>query len=407
MAQFGETESLAFALASFACGLFLLERGADNFVDSAAVIAERLGVSPVLVGLLTCGAEWEELVVMVVALGQGQYPMALGNLMGSSIANVLGSFSLGLLCAQNVMVFDRSARIYSTALLGLVSAFVLALYVPAQAKWMAGIGLVVAFVFYVASVTWLISKGVLAAPEDDSDLELDSYSASDSDSDTEPTALEYNLEWDGVEDEHKGVTRSVHELQGPSCSSGASDENAGGLLPAGTMRSDERRKVHKPLRKHVSKLLFGLGSLALSGYVLAHSARTIGDGLGLSGTVTGTTILSLATTLPEKLVAVLAGSRHQQGILVANAVGSNIFLVTLCGGVLFIWGAAGHAGDTANVGGGGGETRAIFSLGEALVMWASSAALFLVVVVGGRRWMGFVLICSYVGFLCLEVIRAT
>lgn len=403
MAEASETDAFVFAVASFICGLFLLERGADNFVDSTAVVANRLGVSPTLVGLLTCGAEWEELVVIVVALGQGQYSMALGSLMGSSIANVLGSFSLGLLCAQKVMAFDRSSKIYSTALLGLVSVFVLGLYtVPAEAKWVAGVGLSVAFVVYVASVTWLISKGTLTAPEDDSDSE------SDSDSDPEPdsrsTETECDPDWNGDDHQEKDVTRSEHKIQGTSLSFDESSQDGRGLLSADARRPDERRKAdgqpHKLLLKHVLKLLFGFGALLLSGYVLAQSAQTIGYQLGLSGTVTGTTILSLATTLPEKFVAVLAGSRHQQGILVANTVGSNIFLVTLCGGVLFIWGwGDGGHGDAS-------EMKASFSLWEALVMWVSAAALFLVVILGGRRWMGLMFICGYMGFLYLEFVGA-
>jgi Ca2+/Na+ antiporter len=45
---------------TFLLSLVLLERSADVFVDSTAVVAKRLGISTVLVGLLTAGAEWEE-----------------------------------------------------------------------------------------------------------------------------------------------------------------------------------------------------------------------------------------------------------------------------------------------------------------------------------------------------------
>jgi hypothetical protein len=44
----------------FLVSLFLLERSADVFVDSTAVIAKRFGLPTVLVALLTAGAEWEE-----------------------------------------------------------------------------------------------------------------------------------------------------------------------------------------------------------------------------------------------------------------------------------------------------------------------------------------------------------
>ncbi len=44
----------------FLLSLGLLERSADVFVDSTAVVARRSGVPTVLVGLCTAGAEWEE-----------------------------------------------------------------------------------------------------------------------------------------------------------------------------------------------------------------------------------------------------------------------------------------------------------------------------------------------------------
>jgi Ca2+/Na+ antiporter len=54
------TEHLIFNIASFISSLFLLEYGADKFIDHAAIIAKRWSVSPTLIGLLTCGAEVEE-----------------------------------------------------------------------------------------------------------------------------------------------------------------------------------------------------------------------------------------------------------------------------------------------------------------------------------------------------------
>ena len=56
----GATEELVFNAATFISGLFLLEYGADKFIDHTAAIAKRWNVSPTLIGLLTCGGEWEE-----------------------------------------------------------------------------------------------------------------------------------------------------------------------------------------------------------------------------------------------------------------------------------------------------------------------------------------------------------
>jgi Ca2+/Na+ antiporter len=51
---------VCFNLGAFIGGLFVLEFGADKFVDHTAKVASRLGVSPTLIALLTSGAEWEE-----------------------------------------------------------------------------------------------------------------------------------------------------------------------------------------------------------------------------------------------------------------------------------------------------------------------------------------------------------
>jgi len=49
-----------FNSSAFIAGLFLLQFGADRFIDHTAIVARRLGVSQILVALLTAGAEWEE-----------------------------------------------------------------------------------------------------------------------------------------------------------------------------------------------------------------------------------------------------------------------------------------------------------------------------------------------------------
>jgi len=51
---------LIFNIAVFIAAIFLLDYGADKFIDHTAIVASRLGVSQTLVALLTAGAEWEE-----------------------------------------------------------------------------------------------------------------------------------------------------------------------------------------------------------------------------------------------------------------------------------------------------------------------------------------------------------
>jgi Ca2+/Na+ antiporter len=53
-------DNVCFNIAAFVAGLFVLEFGADKFVDHTAKVAARLRIPPTLIALLTAGAEWEE-----------------------------------------------------------------------------------------------------------------------------------------------------------------------------------------------------------------------------------------------------------------------------------------------------------------------------------------------------------
>ena len=137
------------------------------------------------------------------------------------------------------------------------------------------------------------------------------------------------------------------------------------------------------------QVVLGFFAMGIAGYILAHAVAGLADAAGLSGTVAGMTLLSLATTLPEKFVAVLSGTRGHTGILVASTAGSNVFLLTLCLGVLLLASGGPRGADTVNA-------------LEVAVMWASSALFALIVLLGSRRWAGAVLLLLYAGFLVLE-----
>ncbi len=75
----------------FLLGLVLLIKGADLFVDGAASLAWRLGVSQLVIGLtvVSFGTSAPELVVNMVAALKGSSDIAVGNIIGSNNANLL------------------------------------------------------------------------------------------------------------------------------------------------------------------------------------------------------------------------------------------------------------------------------------------------------------------------------
>lgn len=53
-------DALLFNVAAFICGVFVLDFGADKFIDHTVIVGRRLGISQTLIALLTVGAEYEE-----------------------------------------------------------------------------------------------------------------------------------------------------------------------------------------------------------------------------------------------------------------------------------------------------------------------------------------------------------
>ena len=51
---------LCFNVATFIAGTFVLDYGADKFIDHTVIVGRRLGISETVIALLTAGAEWEE-----------------------------------------------------------------------------------------------------------------------------------------------------------------------------------------------------------------------------------------------------------------------------------------------------------------------------------------------------------
>ena len=252
-------------LAAFVAGLILLEVGADWFTDHARELAERAGVSETLAGLLTVGIEWEELVVVLVAVLTGRPAIAAGDVIGSCVANLGGSLGAGLL-ARPVRV-GRDERRISWVMLGITA-------LVAAGAWLnggvvsrpGGMFLVALFIVYLAALMWLFRRGLLH------------------------TVLRKKDDDDSGGDDKSGA--SARTWQGVARSFLAA---LGGLA-----------------------LVIGGAGLVLRGAVgLAHA-------WGLSEFVVGLTLVALGTTLPDTVVNVIAARKGSGGLVLANAVGSNI-----------------------------------------------------------------------------------
>ncbi|KAF5844432.1 hypothetical protein GGP41_001386 [Bipolaris sorokiniana] len=362
---------VAYNIAVFIATLFLLEFGADKFIDHTAVVARRTRISETIIGLLTAGGEWEELAVVIASLAHNRASLAIGNIVGSAISNILGAFSLGLLFhdKKDPIVFDRSSRLYSLVLLVLTTFVTPITYFSRKIIWLVcGSILIVFFAIYIGSVGWAISKGTLTSPEDSDD-------SSDDESSDGESAVDVVAE------------------RPPNRAGG--DEQTSLVVHTGSSTTQKSsgpsHRKDRTLRYHLFYLLLGFLAICLAGYVLSHAATAITDEFGMSDVLFGVVVLAIATTLPEKFVAVMSGHRGHVGILVANTAGSNIFLLALCSGIIMI--------DTS-----GKLEHGNVSIPELGVLWGSTLAFTLTVWFGGKfcQWIGFGMLIAYVAFIVLE-----
>ncbi|KKP59017.1 MAG: Na+/Ca+ antiporter, CaCA family [Candidatus Moranbacteria bacterium GW2011_GWF1_34_10] len=75
----------------FVLGFYLLIKGADLLVDGSASIAHKLKISSIVIGLtiVAFGTSAPELVVNILASLKGNTDIAIGNILGSNIVNIL------------------------------------------------------------------------------------------------------------------------------------------------------------------------------------------------------------------------------------------------------------------------------------------------------------------------------
>ena len=108
-------------------GLVCLVFGSNLFVDAATVIARQLGVSDAVIGLtiIAGGTSFPELATSVVSARKGQSGIAIGNVLGSNVFNIL--LILGVtgvmspMTLQGITTVDLTMLVVSMVMLWLFS----------------------------------------------------------------------------------------------------------------------------------------------------------------------------------------------------------------------------------------------------------------------------------------------
>ncbi|MCB9990361.1 MAG: calcium/sodium antiporter [Rhodospirillales bacterium] len=151
------SEAFILALGALGLGMIMLIRGGNWTIDAAIYIARHLGVSPLVVGftIIAFGTSLPELVVSVNANVHNLPGIAIGNVLGSNIANILlvlgatGLFAT-IIAVPRELMRDLILMLVSTALLA-------GLMVHGFVSFSAGAGMVAVLLGYTL---WKYRKAI-------------------------------------------------------------------------------------------------------------------------------------------------------------------------------------------------------------------------------------------------------
>lgn len=263
-------------------GLVFLIVGADILVRGASALAVTIGISPLVVGLtvVAFGTSAPELAVGVRAglFGQpGETDIALGNVVGSNIANIL--LILGLGAVFGPLIVHKQLLRFDLPIMAGASLLLVPMSYNGNIGHLDALVLLVSILLYTG---WSIYK---------------SRKDEKKSSDTPP--IRESVE---VETEEDSATNWLVNI---------------GLI------------------------IGGLGMLVFGSDWLVNGASQFALALGVSELIIGLTIVAVGTSLPEVATTVTATLKGERDLAVGNAVGSNIFNILLILGATSMVSAAG------------------------------------------------------------------
>lgn len=272
---------MLFSSVVFLIGIVLLYFGAEGLVKGAATLALRYGLRPLVVGLtvVALGTSMPEFVINFLAALAGEDHLALGNIIGSNIANI--ALILGISALVLPLAVDRAMlrKEYPIMLGAMVAFYLLALdgVVSKIDGFLLVLGLIGFLIFIVVDTRRHAEHAA-------------------------PPATAEGTTADGGDEVH------------------IAEVNSGDL---GTS-----------LRTKILYLGGGMVGLALGAHLMVDSAVDLAEYMGISNVVIGLTIVAIGTSLPELAASVVSAAKGEADLSVGNAMGSNLLNVLFVVGLV-------------------------------------------------------------------------
>lgn len=248
-------------------GFILLVKGADYLVDGASNIAKRFHIPEIIIGLtiVAIGTSMPELVVSVTSALEGHSDIAVGNIVGSNIANMF--LILGICSIIKPLEFKKQSRLIENPLTLLLTVLLFFLCNNGTTETAHIITKNEGILLLGICVLYIIYNIIMAKKGNQFDLE------------------------------------EGEELQ----------ENT---TPINILRA-------------IFDVIIGIIGLKLGGDLVVNSCVAIASAFGISEELISLTIVAVSTSLPELITSITATRKGETDMAIGNILGSQIFNIVL------------------------------------------------------------------------------
>ena len=246
-------------------GLIMILSGANFLVEGASRIASRFGISDIVIGMtvVAIGTSAPEAVVSFFGAVKGSVGIAVGNIVGSNICNIL--LILGLTCAIVPLKISRDNLGKDLQFLTISSLVLIFFCFDSQINDL--------------SISENMSQNVISRVEG---LVMILFFC---------IFLGYNF----------FTAKRLEEMQG------------------------QKETVKRNIWLSILMFVAGLLVLVFGGNILVDNATKIAKHLGVSDLVIASTIVAVGTSIPELATSVVAAVKKKGALALGNVVGSNVF----------------------------------------------------------------------------------
>lgn len=246
-------------------GLVLILSGANFLTDGASAVAKKFGLTDLVIGLtvVAFGTSAPELVISITASADSNPELAVGNVIGSNIFNILAIIGITAMVRpiaikKSVMTIEIPMVLLSSVIILILGSSVVLDHT--QANIISRVEGLLLLIFFL-----LFMRYTFATARNTPDAGSDPQAA------------------------------------------------------------DTNKLKNIKMWQAIVFIIGGLAALIWGGNKFVQGASAIASGLGVSEAVIGLTIVAIGTSLPELATSIVAALKNEPGLAIGNVIGSNIF----------------------------------------------------------------------------------